>query len=61
MASKKTYDKKKDFIQILSMMSDNEINEYIKRHGRGPKPVEMCRIVDNSVPYEERHKVVTKL
>lgn len=41
----KTHDKKRDFIQILSMMTDTEINDYIKRHGKGPKPVVMCRII----------------
>ena len=44
--AKKTYENKKDFIQLLTMMSDTEINDYIKRHGKGPKPVEMCRIVE---------------
>ncbi len=42
----KTYDKKRDFIQILTMMSDTELNDYIKRHDKGPKPVVMCTIVD---------------
>lgn len=41
----KTYEKKRDFIQILSMMSDTQINDYIKTHGKGPKPVVMCTIV----------------
>lgn len=44
----KTHNKKKDFIQILSMMSDTEINDYIKRHGSEPKPVQMCHIVKKS-------------
>ena len=42
----KTYENKKDFIQLLIMMSDTEINDYIKRHGKGPKPVVMCTIVE---------------
>ena len=42
----KTHDNKKDFIQLLCMMSDTEINDYIKRHGKGPKPVVMCTIVE---------------
>ena len=42
----KTHDNKKDFIQLLCSMSDTEINEYIKRHGKGPKPVVMCTIVE---------------
>ncbi len=44
----KTHDNKKDFIQLLCMMSDTEINDYIKRHGKGPKPVVMCTIVERS-------------
>lgn len=42
----KTHDKKRDFIQLLSMMSDTELNDYIKRHGKGPKPVVMCIIIE---------------
>jgi hypothetical protein len=41
----KTTNKRQDFISLISMMSNNELNEYIKRHGHGPKPVVMCRIV----------------
>ena len=41
----KTYDKKQDFIQLLASMSHNDINEYIKRHGKKPKPVLVCRVV----------------
>lgn len=42
----KTYDKKHDFIQIISSMSQNDLNDYIKRHGSEPKPVVMVRIID---------------
>ena len=42
----KTHEKKRDFIQLLTMMSDPEINDYIKRHGKGPKPVVMCTIIE---------------
>ena len=42
----KTHEKKRDFIRLLCMMSDTELNDYIKRHGKGPKPVVMCRIVE---------------
>lgn len=49
----KTHNKKKDFIKILTLMNDNQLNDYIKRYGIGPKPVQMCHIVDNSIPYEE--------
>ena len=41
----KTYDKKQDFIQLLASMSHNDINEYIKRHGKKPRPVLVCRVV----------------
>lgn len=44
--SSKTHENKRDFIQILSMMSDTEVNDYIKTHGKAPKPVVMCRIVE---------------
>ena len=43
---KKTHDKKRDFIQLLCEMTDTEINDYIKKYGKGPKPVEMCVIVE---------------
>ena len=42
----KTHENKRDFIQLLMSMTDTEINDYIKAHGKGPKPVEMCIIVD---------------
>ena len=48
----KTHNSKKDFIKILSSMTDTEINDYIKKYGKGPKPVIMCTIVnkdDNNV------------
>ena len=35
--SKKTYDKKKDFIMLISSMTDKELNDYIKRNGSEPK------------------------
>ena len=41
----KTYDKKQDFIQLLASMSHNDINDYIKPHGKTPKKVLACRIV----------------
>ena len=43
---KKTHDNKRDFIKILTSMSDVELNEYIKTHGKPPKPVIMCRIIN---------------
>lgn len=38
----KSKEKKKDFIERISSMTDKELNDYIKRHGTGPKPVVMC-------------------
>ena len=49
----KTHENKRDFIQLLMMMSDTEINDYIKRHGKGPKPVEMCRIIERKEDNEK--------
>ena len=42
---KKTHENKRDFIKILTSMSDVELNEYIKTHGKPPKQVIMCRVV----------------
>jgi len=44
---KASHKKKNDFIQILMSMTDVEINEYIKSHGKPTKPVNMCRIVES--------------
>lgn len=52
----KTYEKKRDFIQIISMMTNTELNDYIKRHGPGPKPVIMCYIVDNTIERSNQEK-----
>lgn len=41
----KTYNGKQDFIKLLASMSHNDINEYIKRHGKNPKPVLAIRVV----------------
>lgn len=42
----KTYNKKQDFIALISMMSDTELNQWLKEHGKKPKPVMMYRIID---------------
>ena len=44
----KTHDKKRDFIKIISSMTNTELNDYIKQYGSEPKPVVMCRIIDKS-------------
>jgi len=37
---------RKDFLDILTSMTDTELNDYIKAKGKPPKKVVMCRIVD---------------
>jgi hypothetical protein len=44
----KTHDKKQDFIDKLMVMTDTELNDYIKQYGKKPKPCIMVRIVDKS-------------
>lgn len=43
---KKTYDKKKDFIMLISSMTDKELNDYIKRNGSEPKKIPLCYSID---------------
>ncbi len=45
MGKVKSTDKKRDFIALLASMSDNEINEYIKIHGKPPKKVLLYRLI----------------
>lgn len=40
---------KKDFIDKLMSMTHQEINDFIKANGKGPKPCRMCHIVTNKV------------
>lgn len=42
----KTHNKKKDFIETISSMTNKQLNDYIKQYGSKPKPVVMCRIID---------------
>jgi hypothetical protein len=44
---KKSQNNKRDFIQLIASMSHNELNDYVKKHSPGVKPVVMCRIIDN--------------
>lgn len=39
---------KKDFIDRLMEFTDTELNDYIKSHGKPPKKIEMCHIVNKS-------------
>ena len=41
-------DKKKDFIELLASMSNDEINEFIKTHGKPPKKVLIYRLIDRN-------------
>lgn len=42
----KTHENRRDFIKILSSMSHNDINDYIKQHGKRPKDVLLCTVRD---------------
>lgn len=44
----KTHNNKRDFINTISSMTNNELNDYIKTHGSKPKPVVMIKIIDKS-------------
>ena len=50
-------DNKQDFISFIASMSDTEINDYIKTHGKPPKKVAMIEIVDNSERSCEEWKI----
>lgn len=46
MGKIKSTSKKRDFIAIISSMSDTQLNDYIKSHGKPPKPVRLYHIID---------------
>ena len=48
---------KQDFISFIASMSDTEINDYIKIHGKPPKKVTMIEIIDNSERSYEEWKI----
>jgi len=48
MAKVKSTEGKRDFIAFISSMSDTEINDYIKSHGKPPKKIEIIQLVDKS-------------
>lgn len=56
----KTYNKKRDFIRLISSMTNNELNDYIKQYGSEPKPVVMCRIVNDKDESKNCQKVKIK-
>ena len=37
---------KRDFIAIISSMTHEEINDYIREHGKPPKPVRLYHLID---------------
>ena len=41
----KSFENRDNFIEELSKMTPNEINDFIKKYGKPPKPVNMCVIV----------------
>ena len=45
--SKMYSQKRRDFIDVLTSMSQNEINEYIKTHGKPPKPILLYRLIES--------------
>lgn len=50
----KTTDKKNDFIELISQMTDTELNDYIKIHGKPPKKVRMYHLIDKEkLSYEQ--------
>lgn len=57
----KTHNKRRDFIKLISSMSDTELNDFIKRNGKPPKPCIMARIIDNSISYDEYHKALNNV
>ena len=44
---KKSTENKQDFIDVLASMSPTDINDYIKRFGKPPKPVRLYRLLSN--------------
>lgn len=42
----KSTNKKRDFIEIISSMTDTELNDYIKSNGKPPKPVRLYHIIN---------------
>ena len=42
----KSKEKKKDFIERISSMTDKELNDYIKRNGSEPKKIPLCYSID---------------
>lgn len=41
----KSTERKRDFIEFLSSVTDTELNDYIKIHGKPPKKVRMYHLV----------------
>lgn len=47
--------KKESFLQLLMRDSPEEINEIIRKHGKGPKMVNAITFLDDNT-YKESHK-----
>ena len=46
----KSTEKREDFILKLASMTDTEINDFIKRYGKKPKPTRMYTLIDPDRP-----------
>lgn len=61
MAKIKSTSKKRDFIAEISSMSDTELNDYIKAHGKPPKPVRLYHLIikEGGVDNEPKRNEIT--
>ena len=55
----KTTDKKNDFIELISQMTDTELNDYIKIHGKPPKKVRMYHLIDKEKLSYEQSRIIS--
>ena len=54
---------KEDFINTLIQLSDTELNDYIKKHGKPPKKVRLYHLIDKDKypTYEEAQVIHIKM
>ena len=53
MSKQKTTNKRRDFIQFISSVSAEELNDYIKSHGKPPKSVRLYHLIKKEDNNEE--------
>ena len=53
----KTTFKRNDFIAFIASMSHNEINDYIKSHGKPPKKVRLYHLISKEKSYDEANVI----